>query len=67
MSKEEYEEYFKELGTIKKRYLRYLKTNFGMSSAFEKLQKLISTTNFINLEEANERIEWFNSPIIELK
>lgn len=65
MSKEEYEEYFKEPGTFKNRYLRYIKTNLGMSGAFAKLQRLISTASFMNLEEANDKIDWSKSPIIE--
>lgn len=58
LSKKEYEDYFKEKGTLKARYLRYFKTNFGKKSALKKLMKLIDTTDFVNIEHADKMINW---------
>lgn len=66
MSKEKYEEYFKEPGTVKARYVRYIKSNLGKKSAFDKLKKLLHSTDFMNLEQASESLDWKNQPIIEL-
>lgn len=60
MSKKDYEEYFKENGTLINRYKRYFKSNFGKKNAWEKLDKLIRTSNFINLENADKSIDWTN-------
>ena len=60
MSKKDYEEYFKENGTLINRYKRYFKSNFGKKNAWEKLEKLIRTSNFINLENADKSIDWTN-------
>ena len=60
MSKKDYEEYFKENGTLINRYKRYFKSNFGKKNAWKKLEKLIRTSNFINLENADKSIDWTN-------
>ncbi|MDY4789563.1 MAG: polysaccharide deacetylase family protein [Bacteroidales bacterium] len=57
-SKKEYEIYFKEPGTLINRSKRYIKSNLGMKGAYNKLEKLIQTTEFINLEEADKTIDW---------
>lgn len=67
MSKKEYEDYFKEKGTYLNRYKRYIKSNLGTKGAFNKLIKLLKSTEFINLEQADARIDWGNVPKIELK
>lgn len=66
MSKEKYEEYFQEPGTLKARYLRYIKSNLGKASAMSKLMKLIKTTEFLNLEQAAQSLDWSKLPIVEL-
>ncbi len=58
LSKAEYEGYFKQPGTLKNRYLRYIKSNLGTKGAFEKMMKLIRTVDFINLEQADQKIDW---------
>ena len=58
VSRKEYEEYFKEPGTLKNRYLRYLKSNLGKKAAFDKLLKLIEIEKFINLDQADRQIDW---------
>ena len=65
-SKEEYEAYYKEPGTLKNRYMRYIKTNLGKKGAFDKMQKLIFAKDFINLNLANKIIDWTNAPVVEL-
>ena len=65
-SKEEYEEYYKEAGTLKNRYMRYIKTNLGKSGAWNKLEKLIKKEVFININQADESIDWANSPTVKL-
>lgn len=66
ISREAYEAYFKEPGTLKARYLRYIKTNLGKKNVLNKLMKLISDTDFMNLCRADETIEWSQAPIVEL-
>lgn len=61
-SRKEYEEYFNELGTIKARYKRFIKANLGKKHAFEKLKELISSVKFVNLEQADEIINWEQTP-----
>lgn len=66
MSKDDYEGYFGEPGTIKARSLRYLKTNFGVKGNKKKLFKLINEVAFNNLENANSQIDWSEAPMIAL-
>lgn len=63
MTKEVYESYFKEPGTLLNRYKRYVKSNLGKKSAFDKLIKLINTTDFVNLDEADLQIDWNDQPL----
>lgn len=65
-SKSEYEEYYKEAGTLKNRYLRYIKTNLGKKGAWEKLEKLIQSEDFINIEQSSALIEWADAKVIAL-
>ena len=65
-SKEEYEAYYKEPGTMKNRYLRYMKSNLGKKGAFEKMTKLINSKPFTNIEQADKQIDWNNVPVIKL-
>lgn len=65
-SRKSYEEYFKEPGTLKARYLRYFKTNFGKKNALDKLMKLVSDVNFVNLEQADKQIDWTKAPKVVL-
>lgn len=66
MSKKDYENYFKEPGTLKNRYFRYIKTNLGKKSAFNKLMNLIRTEDFVNLEQADTMIDWNGTPSVVL-
>ena len=66
MSKEDYEEYFKESGTIKARYERYLKSNLGKKNAFDKMMSLIDETEFVNLQQVDEAIDWAATTVVTL-
>ncbi len=66
MSKEAYEAYFKEPGTMKARYMRYIKSNLGKKGAFHKMQQLIGLRNYHNLEEIDKIMDWTNVPIVKL-
>lgn len=57
-TKEEYEAYYKEPGTLKARYLRHLKSNLGKKSAFQKMIQLIDDLEFVNLRQADAEMDW---------
>ena len=65
-SRKEYEEYFKEPGTLRNRVIRYVKTNIGHGNAFEKFTKVVSEHQFVNLKEADRHIDWSNANIVTL-
>lgn len=50
MSKSEYEEYFKEPGTLKNRYIRYFKSNIGRGNALKHLDALLKSFSFCSIE-----------------
>lgn len=66
MTKEEYESYFKEPGTLMNRYKRYLKDNIGKKNTFKKMSRLIRQTDFIGLDAADSFIDWSKTPHIKL-
>lgn len=66
MSKKEYEEYFKENGTLKNRLSRYLKSNIGKGNSKKKLESLLKQYEFVNVEKAVELINWEQQPLIKL-
>lgn len=66
MSRESYEAYFKEPGTVKARYMRYLKHNIGKKESLYKLDKLINQVDFYNLDEADNLIDWEKAPVVDL-
>ena len=66
MSKDSYESYFGEQGTLKARYLRYFKTNFGVNGNKQKLFRLISRIDFCNIESGNLHTDWSKAPLITL-
>lgn len=65
-SRESYEAYYKEPGTLKNRYVRYFKTNLGKHGAFDKLLKLIDSEEFVNIEQADSTIDWTKVPVVKL-
>ena len=58
MSKAEYEEYYKEPGTLKNRLVRYAKSNVGTGDAFGKMARLLNEHEFVSIREADKMIEW---------
>lgn len=56
MSKEQYEEYFKEPGTLKNRLVRYAKSNVGTGDAYGKLLKLLSDHSFTSIRDCE--MDW---------
>lgn len=65
-SREAYEAYFKEPGTLMARYKRYFKANIGKKGAMDKMFKLIESADFMNLQQADNLIEWQNTEIVKL-
>ena len=65
-TKEQYERYYNEPGTIKARYVRYIKTNLGKKKAFTKLLRLIDAERFVSLKHADTLIDWESAPIVKL-
>lgn len=61
-SKERYESYFKEPGTFRNRYIRYIKSNIGKKGAWNKLEELIRTEEFMNIDKANMMLNWDEVP-----
>lgn len=66
MTKEAYQAYFKEPGTVTARYKRFIKSNLGKKGAMDKLMKLIDAVDFINLKQADNIINWSEAPKVEL-
>lgn len=65
-SRKEYEEYYKETGTLRNRLVRYVKSNIGNASAFGKMQKLLSENNYVSICDADRMIDWSNMNVIQL-
>lgn len=66
MTKMEFEEYFKEPGTLRNRLSRYVKANIGKGGALKKLDTLLGNNLFYNVEQAAELIDWNKQPLIKL-
>lgn len=66
MTKQEYEDYFKEPGTLKNRLVRYAKSNVGTGDAYGKLSRLLSEHQFVNIQEAENQIDWNNAKTVKL-
>ncbi|MCF0220106.1 MAG: polysaccharide deacetylase family protein [Muribaculaceae bacterium] len=66
MSREDYERYFKETGTLSNRLKRYIKSNIGTAGALDKMSRLINEVNFVNLKQADKIIDWNTVRVITL-
>lgn len=60
----EYEEYYKEPGTLKNRLVRYVKSNIGNGNAYEKFLKLLKNNSFTSIRDCS--INWSTVNKIEL-
>ena len=56
MSKQSYEEYYKETGTLFKRFKRYFKDNFSLGNTFAKFTSVIKNNHLMNLEYIDKSI-----------
>jgi polysaccharide deacetylase family protein (PEP-CTERM system associated) len=65
-TKEEYEAYYKEPGTLKARYVRHLKSNLGKKNAFQKMMRLIDDMEFVNLQQIDDKMNWKASTVVNL-
>ena len=66
LTKAEYEDYFKEPGTLKNRLVRYAKSNVGTGDAYGKLVRLLSEHQFVNIQEADKHIDWNEVKTVQL-
>lgn len=66
MSRKEYEDYFREPGTLINRYKRYIKSNLGRRGIFEKMSDVVSSDDFVSLRDADRSIDWSKAPKVEL-
>jgi len=67
MTKEDYEAYFHVTGSFKNRFTRMVKRSLGTKGgAFDKMCSLVRGMEFVNLEEADRRIDWKAAKIVEL-
>lgn len=62
MSRKDYEEYFKENGSLINRYKRYFKSNLGKKNAWNKLEDIVHSFVFVNLDTADKKIDWAKCP-----
>lgn len=65
-TRERYEAYYKEPGTIKNRYFRYFKENIGKKDAWKKLERLLVMDSFVSILQAENTIDWNNCQIIKI-
>lgn len=66
VSDEIFERYFKISATMKNRIIRGFKSNVGKKGAFDKLLKLIDSTEFVNIRQADVLIDWTQVPMVDL-
>jgi peptidoglycan/xylan/chitin deacetylase (PgdA/CDA1 family) len=66
MTREAYEAYFKEPGTLINRYKRFIKSNIGTGDAMAKLTRLLKQNDFINITQADKNINWDKAPVKKL-
>lgn len=58
MNRADYEEYYMQPGTLKNRLIRFFKSNAKTGDTFEKLIRLLSEHQFVNIREADRLIDW---------
>lgn len=58
LTREEYQSYFKESGTLTRRLTRYAKSNVGTGDGYRKLARLIDEYSFISINQSDCMIEW---------
>jgi polysaccharide deacetylase family protein (PEP-CTERM system associated) len=58
MKRKDYEEYFKEPGTLSNRINRYIKGNLGKGGALRKMSRLIENLDYVSMSIADKAIDW---------
>ena len=66
-SKDDFELYYKIPATLKNRCVRYVKSNLGKGRALSKMTSLISSFDFMNIENADRLVDWEKAVIVDLK
>jgi len=66
LSSEQYEQYFNQPGTFKRRFLRMIKNHIGTKGAFDKMCDVVKSFEFVNLDTADSRIGWSKAKTVEL-
>lgn len=67
MSRAEYEEYFMQTGTMKNRLVRYFKSNARTGDTLEKLVRLLTDHQFVNIRQADQLIDWNRVNMVKLR
>lgn len=65
-SREFYESYYKEPGTLKNRVMRMLKTSLGTKHAFDKMCEFVKSFDFVSVEKADKMIDWKEAKVMEM-
>ncbi len=65
--REFFENYYKIPGTFKNRFVRMIKGSIGTKGAFNEMEQLVSSFEFVNLEKADQLINWNETKVIDLK
>lgn len=66
MTRDKYETYFQENGSLKNRVLRYFKSHVGTKGAFSKMEHLFDEFEFMSLAQADRKLNWNNIDLINL-
>lgn len=65
-TREEYEAYFRESGTISRRIIRHMKSNVGKSQAWKKLKRLVEELSFTGVIQSLSSIDTQTLPIVSI-
>ena len=63
MSRNEYEDYFMEKGSLFARMKRYLKANVGRTKTIQKMDNILEIGGFVTIEQASLIIDWENQSV----
>lgn len=65
-TKEEIEMFYKIPGTMKNRFVRYLKSTIGKDNMWSKLSDVLDSNAFTDINSADNGIHWVSAPVINL-
>ena len=66
LERDVYESYYKQSGTLKNRFVKMVKKSLGSRGAFDKMCDLLRSFDYMNLEEADKKINWEIMRVVEL-